>query len=129
MTGDRLYLIDTNVLIWLSSDLKRIPMPVLDVLEDPASGLFISTVSFWELSIKQSLGKIDAEIDFDRIVESHGFRELPVVSRYMGALRKRPLLHGDPFDRMIVSQAIAEGMTLVTSDRRLAEYPISILRV
>jgi len=129
MIGKHSYLIDTNVLIWLSSDMKRIPMRVLSVLESPDSGLFISSVSFWELSIKQSLGKIDANINFDRMVEAHGFHEVPVVSRYTVTLRTLPLLHGDPFDRMIVAQAMADQMTLVTSDSRLADYPVAILRV
>ncbi len=129
MTGVHSYLVDTNVLIWLSSDLKRIPPQVLKALDNPDSDLFISTVSFWELAIKQTLRKIDATIDFPRMAEVHRFHELPVVSRYMPTLRTLPLLHSDPFDRMIVAQAIADQMTLVTSDGRLGDYPVAVLRV
>jgi PIN domain nuclease of toxin-antitoxin system len=125
----RSYLFDTNALIWLSSDLKRIPRSVLDVLEDPGSGLWASTVSFWELAIKQTLGKIDAAIQFDHIEKKHGIRELTISSKYTTELRSLPMLHGDPFDRMLVAQAMAEGMVLVTSDRRLAGYPVAVLQV
>jgi PIN domain nuclease of toxin-antitoxin system len=127
--ANRPYLLDTNVLIWLSSDVKRIPAAVLQVLEDFESELWVSTVSFWELSIKQSLGKIDAAIRFDRMEKTHGIRELTISSRYTEALRELPMVHGDPFDRMLVAQAIVEGMVLVTGDRRLAGYPVAVLQV
>ena len=123
------YLLDTNVVIWLSIDLARIPKAVLHALENPENELYVSTVSFWELTIKQTLGKLDGAIRFDQAGERHGIRELPVNSRFMAVLRELPLLHGDPFDRMLVAQAITDGMTLVTADSRLADYPVSILRV
>jgi PIN domain nuclease of toxin-antitoxin system len=125
----RSYLLDTNVLIWLSSDLNRIPKSVLDVLEDPESMLWSSTVSFWELAIKQTLGKIDMSIRFDQMEKRHGIRELPISSKYTTELRSLPMLHDDPFDRMLVAQAMVEGMVLVTGDRRLAGYPVAVLQV
>jgi PIN domain nuclease of toxin-antitoxin system len=123
------YLLDTNVLIWLSSDLERIPRAVLDVLEVPESRLYASTVSFWELAIKQGLCKIDAAMRFDGMVERHGIAELTISSRYIEALRALPMLHSDPFDRMLVAQAVTEGMVLVTGDRRLAGYSVAVLQV
>jgi PIN domain nuclease of toxin-antitoxin system len=125
----RSYLLDTNILIWLSSDLKRIPRSVLDVLVDPESALWASTVSFWELAIKQTLGKIDTSIRFDHMEKNLRIRELTISSRYMTELRSLPTLHGDPFDRMLVAQAMVEGMVLVTGDRRLAGYPVAVLKV
>jgi Uncharacterized protein conserved in bacteria len=125
----RSYLLDTNVLIWLSSDLKRIPRSVLDVLEDSESALWVSTVSFWELAIKQTLGKIDASIRFDQMEKRPGISELTISSKYTTELRSLPMLHGDPFDRMLVAQAMVEGMVLVTGDRRLARYPVAVLQV
>ena len=125
----RSYLLDTNILIWLSSDLKRVPRSVLDVLEDPESALWASTVSFWELAIKQTLAKIDTSIRFDHMEKQLGIRELTISSRYTTELRSLPMLHGDPFDRMLVAQAMVEGMVLVTGDRRLAGYPVAVLQV
>lgn len=123
------YLLDTNVLIWLSSDTSRISAGVLSKLEDFDSELCVSAVSYWELAIKQGLGKITAEIHFDRIVEKHGMRELAITSRYASALKGLPAIHSDPFDRMLVAQAMADNLTLVTADRRLALYPVATLRV
>jgi PIN domain nuclease of toxin-antitoxin system len=125
----RSYLLDTHVLIWLSSDLRRIPPKVLEVLQDLETELWASTVSFWELAIKQNLGKFDAAIRFDEMEKTHRIRELTIHSKYTEEIRRLPLLHGDPFDRMLVAQAMAEGMTLVTADRRLVGYPVGILLV
>ncbi len=125
----RSYLLDTHVLIWLSSELSRIPRAVLEVLEDPDARLWCSTVSFWELAVKQNLGKIDAMIRFDQMEKTHRILELTVSSKYTQELRTLPLLHADPFDRMLVAQARVEGMVLVTADRRLAGYPVAVLQV
>jgi PIN domain nuclease of toxin-antitoxin system len=127
--AERKYLLDTNVLIWLSSDLRRVPRTVLELLEDSDSSLFASTISFWELSIKQGLRKLDSVIRFDIMTGEYGIRELQITSKYTHAVRELPRLHGDPFDRMLVAQAMVEGMVLVTSDGRLAEYPVAVLRV
>lgn len=125
----RSYLLDTHILIWLSADLSRIPHPVLELLEDADVQLYVSTVSFWEITIKQMQGKFQAALDLERLAASRGIEELPVSSRYLGKLRELPVLHGDPFDRMIVAQAMEDGLVLVTADRRLAEYPVAMLRV
>ena len=127
--GARSYLLDTNVLIWLSSDLGRLAPAVLQVLADYESDVYASSVSFWELAIKQGVRKINTAIRFDEMVERHGIRELPISSRYTEALRELPMLHGDPFDRMLVAQAMVDGLTLVTADRRLARYAVPIVQV
>jgi PIN domain nuclease of toxin-antitoxin system len=130
MTGSgSSYLLDTNILIRLDMNLKRIPRPVLDVLEDPASRLWVSSASFWELSIKQSIGKIDSGLRLDKVTGTYGIEELGISSKYTDAVRSLPVLHGDPFDRMLVAQAMVEGMVLVTADRRLAGYPVAVLQV
>jgi PIN domain nuclease of toxin-antitoxin system len=127
--AERKYLLDTNVLIWLSSDLRRVPRTVLELFEDSDSSLFASTISFWELSIKQGLRKLDSVNRFDIMTGEYGIRELQITSKYTDAVRELPRLHGDPFDRMLVAQTMVEGMVLVTSDGRLTEYPVAVLRV
>jgi PIN domain nuclease of toxin-antitoxin system len=130
MTGSgSSYLLHTNILIRLDMNLKRIPRPVLDVPEDPASRLWVSSASFWELSIKQSIGKIDSGLRLDKVTGTYGIEELGISSKYTDAVRSLPVLHGDPFDRMLVAQAMVEGMVLVTADRRLAGYPVAVLQV
>lgn len=125
----RSYLLDTNVLIWLSSDLTRIPASVLRELETFDSDVYVSTVCFWEIAIKQRLGKIDTALRLEPIVSDRGIRELTISSRYVDALRELPLMHGDRFDRMMVAQAIVERLVLVTADRRLTEYAVTVMLI
>jgi PIN domain nuclease of toxin-antitoxin system len=123
------YLLDTNIAIWLDGRPQLVSPSVHQVLGDPDCAIFLSTVSFWELSVKQRIGKIDPTLRLELMVERYGVAELPVTSKYTGVLRDLPLLHRDPFDRMLVAQAMVEGMTLVTGDGRLARYAVSVLRV
>src|ERR1700737_4939499 len=105
------YLLDTNMAIWLDRDIKRVPSAVLKVLQESDSRLYLSAVSFWELSIKQSLGKIGG-IRLERSLETYRMQELAISSKYTDTVRGLPMLHGDPFDRMLVAQAMVEGMVL-----------------
>jgi PIN domain nuclease of toxin-antitoxin system len=128
-SGDSRYLLDTNVAIWLDRNVERIPGSVLDILEASSSKLYVSAVSFWELAIKQNLGKIDGGIRLEPVLETYGMQELTISSKYSEIVRGLPLLHNDPFDRMLVAQAMVEGMVLVTGDRRLVGYPVAVLQV
>ena len=94
---------------------------MLDV-QDSETELWASTVSFWELAIKQNLGKFDAAMRFDEMEKTHRIRELTIHSKYTEGVRNCRCLHGDPFDRMLVAQAMVEGMTLVTADDVLRGY-------
>jgi PIN domain nuclease of toxin-antitoxin system len=117
------YLLDTHVLLWLNSDLRRISRSVIAAL-DLADQVYYSAASVWELSIKQSLGKIYLAAPVSGFAELSRFLELPVTTRYAEAAAKLPLHHRDPFDRMLVAQAQTEGLVLVTADRRLSSYDI-----
>jgi PIN domain nuclease of toxin-antitoxin system len=123
------YLLDTNVAIWLDKDVARVSPFVLELLGDPDVEMWVSAVSFWELSIKQAIGKIDPLLRLEPVLTTYGMQELVVTSKYADSVRSLPLMHGDPFDRMLVAQAMVEGMTLVTGDRRLVGYPVGILLV
>jgi len=125
--GGRL-LLDTNVAVWLDRDLRRLRGGVLEILEADSSEIFISSASFWELAIKQNLGKFDPDFRLEKILLRYGIPELSVTSKYAATIRTLPLIHRDPFDRMLVAQAMVEGMTLVTGDGRLSRYPVSVLR-
>ena len=123
------YLLDTNVAIWLDRETARVPGVVMSVLNRATIPVWVSSVSFWELAIKQGVGKIDPVLRLEPAMRTYGMQELTVTSKYMDVLRGLPLLHGDPFDRMLVAQAMVEGMTLVTADRRLAGYAVGVLQV
>lgn len=93
--------------------------------------VFLSAVSVWELAIKASIGKLELARPFDatiaRMVAELGAAELPVTFEHAKAVRELPLLHRDPFDRLLIAQARAEGLTLVSSDPQVARYPVATL--
>lgn len=122
------YLLDTHVLLWLNADLQRIPRSVITAL-DAADQIYYSAASAWELSIKQSLGKIQMSRQISESAAQSGFEEMPVTTKYAEVSARLPLHHRDPFDRMLVAQAMAENLALVTADRRLSAYEVKILAV
>ena len=115
-------LLDTHVLLWVLAGSPRIA-PVKNLLCDTSTDVFVSVASLWEMAIKIGLGKLEADIREVRqgIVES-GFRELPVLGEHTEQLRHLPPLHRDPFDRLLVAQAISEPMRLLTVDAALQPY-------
>jgi len=96
---------------------------------DEAAEVYFSASSAWELSIKQSLGKIRLASPVSSFAKQSNFLELPVTTRYAEAAATLPLHHRDPFDRLLVTQAIVEGLVLVTSDRQLSAYDVKILAI
>jgi PIN domain nuclease of toxin-antitoxin system len=120
------YLLDTHVLLWLNSDVRRVSESAIKAL-DLADQVYYSAASVWELSIKQSLGKIHLTAPISGFVQQSRFLELPVTTQYAEAAARLPLHHRDPFDRMLVAQAISENLVLITADRRLSSYEIKIL--
>ncbi len=119
------FLLDTNVLVWsIAAALKP---ETLDALADPDNELFVSDVSLWELAIKAGLGKIETPPDLEEQMERLRMTGVPLNRRHITAYRELPLLHRDPFDRMLVAQAKVENLILVTRDRNLADYDITVL--
>lgn len=122
------YLLDTHVLLWLSSDLARIPKPAIAAL-DAADQVFYSAASAWEIAIKQSLGKIKLAARISSFAEQSRLLELPVTTDYAEVAAELPSHHRDPFDRMLVAQAMLDGLVLVTADRRLSDYNVRTLAI
>lgn len=123
-------LLDTHVALWALAQPGRLPASVRASLADPENDVYLSAASTWEIVIKGSLGKLDA--DADQIVGAAlatGFTELPVTSKHALRLRALPSLHRDPFDRILVAQALQDGLTLVTRDADLAGYGVPLLTV
>lgn len=120
-------LLDSHVLLWARGAPGKLSDEARCAVEDGARAVFFSSASIWELAIKQAKGKLDLP---DRLVEStieRGFTELPIRSRHARLAGALPLHHNDPFDRMLVAQAQAERLTLVTSDPRIAAYDVPVL--
>jgi PIN domain nuclease of toxin-antitoxin system len=117
------YLLDTHILLWLNSELSRIPSPVIAQI-DLADLVYYSAASAWELSIKQSIGKLRLAAPISVFAGQSRFLELPVTTEYAEVAAKLPLHHRDPFDRMLVAQAMSENLVLITADRRLPSYDV-----
>ncbi len=119
-------LLDAHVLLWAAGSPRRLPRAARALLEDDANELLFSAASLWEVAIKQQLGREDFRADarlLRRGLLDNGYGELPVTSAHAVALDLLPPLHKDPFDRMLIAQALVEGIMLLTADANLARYP------
>jgi len=118
-------LLDTHVLLWSLSAPTELRADARDKLQDPDNVVLVSTVSAWEMEIKRALGKLRAPSDLAEQVHRRRFTELPLHLRHVRALRDLPPLHRDPFDRMLVAQALADQLVLVTRDPQVRRYPVA----
>lgn len=122
-------LLDTQIVLWLVSNDRKLTDDAR-LLIDNADSRHVSAASIWEIAIKVRLGKLHADPDeLNANLEPSGFRELPITSRHAVQAAKLPLHHGDPFDRMLVVQAMIEGLYLVTADRQLPQYSDLVILV
>jgi PIN domain nuclease of toxin-antitoxin system len=115
-------LLDTHIFLWVVLGSPKLKPAARSLLQS-SSAVYVSSASIWEVAIKAALGKIDVEpaVLVDEI-EQGGFLELPVTARHAAGVGSLPQLHGDPFDRILIAQALAEPLALLTSDRQLARY-------
>lgn len=126
------FLLDTHVLLWAAGTPERLSTAAREILESPEHTLLFSAASLWEIAIKRGLGRDDFRVHpavLRRGLEEHGYDEVPVTSAHALALDQLPSIHRDPFDRILVAQAQVEGVTLLTSDAVVAQYPGPIRRV
>ena len=121
-------LLDTNALLWALTNAPRIAA-VRDLLLADENDVFVSTVSWWEIAIKTRIGKLDADLPTLRsVAQESGFMELPLLGAHAEILAALACHHKDPFDHMLIAQAIAEPMRLITGDEVLSRYtPLVVL--
>lgn len=120
------FLLDTHVFLWWLDDAPELGPHCRELIADQRNEVFISAATIWEISIKKTIGKLDAPEDMDSIVEDEGFSKLP-ISLYHGQLAgSLPVLHRDPFDRMLVAQAQSEGLILMSSDENIGLYNVRV---
>jgi PIN domain nuclease of toxin-antitoxin system len=118
-------LVDTHLLLWASTNKDKLPRAAYRIMADTNNALWFSAASIWEVAIKHSLQRADFNIDPGPLragLLQMGYDELPIAGRNVLSLVGMPYHHTDPFDRMLLAQAISEGLTLLTSDRDLARY-------
>jgi PIN domain nuclease of toxin-antitoxin system len=119
------YLIDTHVLIWFVENDPKLSASVRQILENPANIVLVSHASFWEITIKKSIGKLDVTLlpqALERVLSRHLILTLDFKMTHYETLYSLPFYHQDPFDRMIISQAISDKITIVTQDRKFKLY-------
>lgn len=127
MEGRLRLLLDTHVVIWALSDPERLSAKTRAAIEAEENEIFVSVVSPWELAIKGPREGLRLPDNLEAEVDRRGFDLLPVLFRHTEPIGSMPHHHRDPFDRMLVAQAITDGLAIVTADRKLTSYQVSLL--
>ncbi len=123
---------DTQLLLWSALKIARVPQAAVALLNDPENELFFSAASLWEIAIKTARGRDDFNVDPKRLRDGltrNGYTEISITAAHAVAVGALPMVHKDPFDRMLVAQAMSEGITLLTADSIVASYPGPIRKV
>ena len=118
-------LLDTHLVLWAAGDPQRLSKQARILIDNPDNELLFSAASLWEVAIKRGLGREDFKVDarlLRRGLLDNGYSELPIISDHVVATESLPLLHRDPFDRILVAQATVEGVTLLTIDSLVSQY-------
>ena len=117
------YLLDTQVLIWMATDSRRLSPEVRAIIASPNNRSFVSMASLWEISIKQSVGKLPPlPVDPADLISRSELTALNIGFTHIRQVARLPFIHRDPFDRMLIAQAQIDGLTIITDDRRIARY-------
>jgi len=119
-------LLDTHLLLWAAGQPERLSASARRLINDKRNELLFSAASLWEVAIKRGLGREDFKVDvrlLRRGLLDNGYNELPIISDHVVAIESLPPIHRDPFDRLLVAQATVEGVTLLTLDPLVAQYP------
>ena len=125
-------LLDTQLLLWAAGQPERLSSKARKELSDPGNELIFSAASIWEITSKSALGRPDFQIEprvLRRGLIENGYIELPISSEHAVSVDNLPPVHKDPFDRMLIAQALTEGITLLTTDAQLARYRGPVRRV
>lgn len=119
-------LLDTHLLLWTAGQSRRLSAKARNLINNPENELLFSPASLWEVAIKRGLGRKDFQVDsrlLRRGLLDNGYTELPIISYHVVAIESLPPIHKDPFDRILVAQATVEGITLLTTDSLVGQYP------
>jgi PIN domain nuclease of toxin-antitoxin system len=124
-------LLDTHTFIWWTIQKARLSANALAVMQNPQNELLLSIASLWEMQLKIQLGKLHFNLPLPQLIEDqqriNGLRLLPIDPNHIYTLDQLPFHHKDPFDRLLVAQAIDESLPLLTADPALAAYPVQII--
>lgn len=120
-------LLDTHALLWWLANDSTLSVEARAAIADGETAVYVSAATAWEIAIKQSIGKLDAPTDLLEQLERHRFDPLSITAAHAYTAGNLPRHHDDPFNRMLVAQAVAEGLTIVTRDTRISRYGVPTL--
>jgi len=121
-------LLDSQVVIWAVGEFSKLRPAIRELLVSPNNRLFLSAASLWEIQIKVMKGRLTIPETFDSEIETLGIEQLPVTWNHAHAIRRLDPIHRDPFDRMLVAQALTENLHLVTADSDILRYPVPTIQ-
>ncbi len=117
------FLLDTNILLWALAEPSKISDDIKNILINPNYLIYASTVNVWEVIIKSSIGKLKIPNNIEEQIIEHRFVPLPITFKHAICVGTLPNIHNDPFDRLLIAQAIEEKLTIITSDTIIPKYP------
>ncbi len=125
-------LLDTQLLLWAAASTAKLPLLARKLLKDSQNELIFSAASLWEVAIKSDLGREDFQVDASvlrRGLLDNGYQELAINGAHAVAVKGLPLIHKDPFDRILVAQSMVEGIILLTTDSTVAKYGATVRKI
>ena len=121
------YLLDTHTVIWYFEDSPELSQKISGLIDNPEISVYICSVSLWEIALKMNLGKLKLSMSLEELlhnIKTRDFNIIQIEDEYLNNLSKLPYIHKDPFDRMIISSALAEGLTIITADENIQKYDV-----
>jgi len=118
------YLLDTHVILWWFTEPEKIKPKAQHIIRDKTNLIFVSSASFWEMAIKKSIGKLTLPHNLLEAVTAEGFKFLPILPEEGLGVADLPLLHSDPFDRLLIIQAKLHDLVFITNDSKIIDYPV-----
>ncbi len=122
------FLLDTHIFIWWMEKNKRLSDDLFDLINLSENEIFLSVATVWEIIIKKTKKKLKLSQDIKEAIDRNNFKVLPIEIAHILAIEKMPLIHGDPFDRILISQSKVEDLILITSDEKIWKYDAKILK-
>lgn len=120
------YLIDTHIILWWLADNPKLSPQIKDTISNPDNSIIVSVISLWEINVKSSIGKLKIEKDYLRYLKQEGFDFLSINTDHVMHLSELPTYHQDPFDRLLICQSIIQGLTFITLDKKIKQYPVNL---
>jgi PIN domain nuclease of toxin-antitoxin system len=121
------YLVDTHTMLWALGEPDALSAVARDAIASPSNLVFVSSASLWECAIKASIGKLDLPEDFFDSIPDAGYEVMPIRISHLNIYRTLPMHHRDPFDRLLVAQARAEALVLISRDPEISKYDVEVL--